>query len=607
MTPLLKPKKTLQWLLGLSLGWTSVSAQLTLPLTDVSAFKNPSKTWSIVGNVSGSPKEASLKTQKGTGILVAVPGKQAGAADQLITQLEHGDAKVSLDFMLPQGSNSGIYLMGRYEIQLSDSWGVQNPKPSDCGGIYERWDENRKPQGYEGHAPRHNASKAPGLWQHLDIEFEAPKFDASGKKTANARFVKVVLNGTTIHENIQLSGPTRGPLLAEEKARGPLVFQGDHGAVAFRNISIETLDKAPVALGPVQYAFYTGKFNAIPKLDTLKAKPVRTGTVEKLSSTLADGRSDFLIVFNGTLKVPETDQYEFILQWMEMGQLLIDGKTIFDGKLSFDKPRTVSVPLTAGEHKFTLLHAKTMSWLPKVVGIYVQRKGAHRQELHGFGSVPDTDPVPVIAVTPKDQVEQIRSFVYQPGYNEGDGHKKLRVLHIGDPQGVHYSYDLDQATVLNSWRGDFVNMSDAWHERGEAQTGEALGAAILSLWGTAPIGAAGSTTPDSTAGLTYKGYLLDNLGHPTFRYQLSGSEFMDSILPYENGRGLSRTVSLKNGNNLEYRLAKGKSITSLQKGLYLVDGQYYVQTSAKAQVVANNGGQELRVSGSPSVSYDVIW
>ncbi|OZI05462.1 hypothetical protein BWI93_25585 [Siphonobacter sp. BAB-5385] len=597
-----------RWMLGLSMGcWTALSAQTPLPLTDVSAFKNPTKTWSIVGGVTGSPKEAALKGQKGTGVLLGTPGKGSSQSDYLVTNTEHGDLKLSLDFMLPQGANSGVYLMGRYEVQLYDSWGVQNPKASDCGGIYERWDENRKPNGYEGHPPRMNAAKAPGLWQHLEVEFEAPKFDGSGKKIANARFVKVELNGTIVHQNLEVFGPTRAALFTDEKARGPLAFQGDHGPVALRNISMELLDKAPVTVGPVEYTFYTGKFNTIPKLDTMKAKPVRTGTAEKLSSVLADGRSDFLIVFNGTIQAPEADNYQFILQWMELGQLIIDGRTVFDGELSFDKPRTIDVPLTAGEHKFTLLHAKNKSWLPKVLGLYVQRKGSHLQELHGFGSVPDTDPVPVITVHPRDQVEQVRSFVYMPGYNEGDGHKKLRVLHLGDPSGVHYSYDLDQATVLMSWRGAFINMSDAWHERGEAQTASPLGSPVLALWGTSPLGMAGSSTPDSTAGLVYKGYKLDEVGHPTFRYQLAGGEFTDFIRPYENGRGLSRTVSLKDGSNLAYRLAKGKTITALSKGLYLIDGNYYVQTGAKAQVVANNGGQELRVSGSPSVQYELIW
>ena len=100
--------------------------------------------------------------------------------------------------------------MGRYEIQVFDSWGVDSSqvKHSDCGGIYERWKDDK---GYEGHAPRVNASKKPGEWQTLEVVFVPPGLTLQGKKIENARFVKVVLNGQLIHENVDVTGPTRPP------------------------------------------------------------------------------------------------------------------------------------------------------------------------------------------------------------------------------------------------------------------------------------------------------------------------------------------------------------------------------------------------------------
>src|SRR3990170_6408673 len=107
-----------------------------------------------------------------------------------------------------------IYLQGRYEVQLMDSWRMSNPKFDANGGIYERWDES-KPEGqkgFEGHAPRQNVSRAPGLWQHLKISFRAPRFDANGKKIENAKFLLVELNNILVHENVELSGPTRASI-----------------------------------------------------------------------------------------------------------------------------------------------------------------------------------------------------------------------------------------------------------------------------------------------------------------------------------------------------------------------------------------------------------
>ena len=101
-----------------------------------------------------------------------------GKTTNLLSDYEHGDTKLHVEFCVPKGSNSGVYLMGRYEVQVFDSWGVDHPKYSDCGGIYQRWQDNH---GYEV-APRQNASKSPGQWQSFDIIFRA-RFDDQGKKT----------------------------------------------------------------------------------------------------------------------------------------------------------------------------------------------------------------------------------------------------------------------------------------------------------------------------------------------------------------------------------------------------------------------------------------
>ncbi len=128
--------------------------------------------------------------------------------------------------MVAKGQNSGIYMMGEYEVQVLDSFGKEKVGAGDMGGLYN------------AAAPRVNASKAPGEWQKFVIDFRAPRFDADGKKTANAKFVKVELNGQVIHENLELKGPTPGGLTGKEAAVGPLLYQGDHGIVAFRNLKI---------------------------------------------------------------------------------------------------------------------------------------------------------------------------------------------------------------------------------------------------------------------------------------------------------------------------------------------------------------------------------
>ncbi len=204
---------------------------------DLSAFRRPTGNWVIAGEVSLDPDdEKTLVWEDGTG--VAVNGEK-GRTRHLITRLEHGDVEAHIEFMMAKGSNSGVYFQGRYEVQILDSWGVEKPKYSDCGGIYQRWKDGK---GYEGRPPRVNAAKPPGEWQTFDVVFKAPRFDQNGNKTANAEFVKVVHNGVVVHENVSLTGPTRASLYQDEQPLGPLMLQGDHGPVAYRNVTIKKVE-----------------------------------------------------------------------------------------------------------------------------------------------------------------------------------------------------------------------------------------------------------------------------------------------------------------------------------------------------------------------------
>lgn len=200
------------------------------------AWRPPTGEWAVAGDVAkGASNPKALETKPGTGAIVN--GAQ-GRTSNLLSKQEWGDVELHVDFMVPEKSNSGVYLMARYEIQVFDSFAVKEPHHSDCGGIYQRWADNR---GFEGKPPRVNAAKKPGEWQTFDITFRAPRFDAAGLKTENARFVKVVHNGIVIHENEEVTGPTRASTFNDEKALGPLMLQGDHGPVAYRNLRVRNL------------------------------------------------------------------------------------------------------------------------------------------------------------------------------------------------------------------------------------------------------------------------------------------------------------------------------------------------------------------------------
>jgi len=196
------------------------------------------KGWSNIGEAALATDGVKLAlVSKGEGVLMN--GLTSTASSHLISKAEHDDAQVHVEFMMPKGGNSGIYLQGRYEVQLLDSFGKANKdlEHSDVGGIYQRW---KNDQGFEGTPPAINASLAPGKWQTMDITFRAPRFKA-GKKVEDAFMVEVRLNGVVVQSKVRLSGPTRASMAETEVATGPLYLQGDHGQIAFRNVWVKPL------------------------------------------------------------------------------------------------------------------------------------------------------------------------------------------------------------------------------------------------------------------------------------------------------------------------------------------------------------------------------
>ncbi len=145
----------------------------------------------------------------------------------LVTEMTFTDHELHVEFRLPRGGNSGVYLQGRYEVQVADSAGKPTSKYM-CGAIYDKI------------APSKNAAKPAGQWQTLDIKFIAPRADRQGNVVQKAR-ITVTLNGVTVIDNAEIDGVTGGALDNNEGKPGPLMLQGNHTSVDYRNIKYRPL------------------------------------------------------------------------------------------------------------------------------------------------------------------------------------------------------------------------------------------------------------------------------------------------------------------------------------------------------------------------------
>jgi hypothetical protein len=579
------------------------SRLLDLPLNSLEAFSQSASNWQIIGDVSGSYSDTILNTAKGTGMLynAYTRAMQFNSAHWLFSKIEHGDILLEFDFMIPKGSNSGIYLQSRYEVQINDSWGVKLPKHGDLGGIYERWKDDK---GYEGKAPLKNASLAPGLWQHMEISFQAPRFDASGKKTQSAKFIYVKVNGITVHENIIVSGPTRAAAFEDEKAYAPIAFQGDHGVIAIKNLRYAEQEELKVGISGIQYAYFE-KSAKTPE-QAAKTKPTSSGTATALDSRLASARDLFYLQFEGKLKLPVKDNYTFSMLYSGDASLEIDGKQVIAPTSNYlsGYPIVVTTMLDAGEHQFKLWIYKDLSWSPPGLSLFIEKPNSRAVALHTPASMPERIPAPLIAVQSDGSPELVRSFMAH------NNRKLTHVLSVGDPHQVHYAYDLLQGGILQVWKGDFLNTTEMWYERGEPQTASAMGA-VRTLKGNCPIYNP-SLTKDSVVAYQYKGYTLGGNGLPTFKYEYQNLKLHDEIQPMENRNGLSRTITIEGSQleNTKIRIAQGATIKQINNGVYVVGDQaYFISMNGSLSPTIENylGEQVLVIPAKEKIQYNIIW
>ncbi|HVS35092.1 MAG TPA: DUF1080 domain-containing protein [Gemmataceae bacterium] len=134
------------------------------------------------------------------------------ASVDLVSEAKFNDSQLHTEFRYPAGGNSGVYLRGRYEVQIEDDYG-QEPDSHGIGGVY----------GFL--TPSVNAAKKAGEWQTLEV-------------TLVGRTVTVLLNGERIIDRQAIPGVTGGALDSDEGAPGPILLQGDHGPVDFRKVTV---------------------------------------------------------------------------------------------------------------------------------------------------------------------------------------------------------------------------------------------------------------------------------------------------------------------------------------------------------------------------------
>jgi hypothetical protein len=531
----------------------AVYAQSTTPLP---------ANWQRAGSIASGGDQATLKTTSGTALLVG----KAGEPYVIAPATAPSDFQLTMDVLMTPGASAQLTLPTGKPIDLTNK----------------------------------RLSKAPGLWQTVDVRYRN-----QGGISRGAMLEKLAFNGVTVTEGQTLTGTSASPV----------GISVSNGSVAVRNLIYKPFAARNVARwsGPLNYTIYDGE---IATRDELAGKKVlKQDTTSALSYEVAFGQPRrYAVLFSGKMDALQAGEYEFELNQGGIAGMWIDGKELIPTAYhDLGQPTTGKATLTAGPHDVQVFFAR--SWPRPGLGLFVSQAGTRPQLLHTLSSLPDPAPVGVISVTPETKTQLIRSFVQMPGEKT----KRTHSLSVGSPAGVHYTMDLNQMALLQAWKGDFANVTEMWHERGEPQLLAPMGTTVMLPGQSAVMVLTSEATawPDSISEnvLHYKGLVVDKQGAPTIDYELGGLTITDAVRAEADG--LSRTLRLTgSADGTPYcRVAAGSSLEEISKGLYAVnDRSYYIRIDPKASVKMrqSNGKQELLLpvamkNGVGSVQYSIVF
>ncbi|MGB3780714.1 MAG: family 16 glycoside hydrolase [Tunicatimonas sp.] len=546
-----------------------------------------------------------LEPTDGQGVLVNLPDDQRQS--DLITSWEHEDLDLSLDFMLPKGAHSRLFLQGRYAVELVDSWGKDSVVADGCGGIAQQ-------------APRLNACRAPGLWQHLGIKFRAPRFDENGQKTTNAQFTEVTLNGSVIHQDVAVDVPSPDAPFGDEKGQGPLVISGSGNPLALKNINYKSYGNDRIQLQDLRYQLYAGTYDDPAALEA--AEPLKQGPIDSLSHSLKEDQEKFALVFEGSMQVPSDGEYLFTLRTAGPSWLYVDGEEATTNQRAeyMDQPGYYHATLKAGAHPFRLVYTKSVLKWVNGLSLVAEGPQLRQQALQAQGSSSPAQQTTPILVDAEEQPVLQRGFFYH------EDQKKTHCVLVGLPTKMNYAVDLRTGTLLSAWDGDFVDVTQMWHERGEPQTAQPRGN-VLELSAKPAFARLSDRTavwPDSVSFddpyLQTQGYTLDATGAPVFHYQLGDASVDEHFYPGSGERSLVRKVSCTFGDagaGLVYcLLGEGERVEVLPDGSYGIDDKrYYLSVDTKNAAVrkrSDQGKEQLLATltpqaGKATLQYTIVW
>jgi hypothetical protein len=432
--------------------------------------------------------------------------------------------------------------------------------------------------------PEVNAARATGLWQTVEISVDKAK-NLPGFVLVN--FIKV--NNLIVLQHVILP--------VQDLSNNHLMFEVSKGMFAIKNLKIlEQTDIRPITLTGLKGEVWE-EFNW-DKVSTEGFSSMAKADLVGLNYDIGQGisKKNFIAKYDGTLNVDKAGVYNFTFDISGKFMVMIDEKPIFEFTNDFYNRNifTKKLELSKGKHSFHLEFLK--AWMKPALGMSVSGNGAKPYALNELTSLPEIKNYGNIKFDPSLKTEVIRGFYMHNGV------KNTTALATGFTSKYNYAIDIEKGSLMTVWKGNFTDMSEMWHERGEPQTFKANGM-FVNLSGKDIL----LDQKNEPLVINYESQQMDRDNSPTFTYTTPDkASFTQQILP--SGEGFAIKLSFENSSKAKLVLARGAEILKVENGVYKI-GDYYIQINAKAkaEVIQIKNEFVLTVPAQGIVSYNLIW
>ena len=296
-------------------------------------------------------------------------------------------------------------------------------------------------------------------------------------------------------------------------------------------------------------------------------------------------------------------------------KLIVDNKKLIENNSpSAQGLIEEKITLTKGTHRFILINIKSAGWRAPRLGLTIKSGSTNPKNFHTYDSYPpNVNGVTPIFVNAEPQPRLLRAFVAF----EGNGKRLSHTIGVATPSGLNYIYDLAAANMVGVWRGDFVDATPMWHNRGDGSF-KPRGAVQWTFLNqsVAELNSSNDSFPevDEAHEFVSKGYIIDKTsGLPIFKTNYKGVSIENKITSDSSDTYLIREVSFSKQGlvNWYMKLASGDQIEKNQDGSYTIDDKaYYINMlSGQTPVIREVNGEKelvLAIDGS-DVKYEIIW